>query len=111
MASSKIPDSGVHHIQLGTDKFDAALKFYTEGLGLKPYAAFGSEFRIAMLALDDGALIELKECPPAEGEQSPRWVHLAIATSDARTAYQVALDAGAVSVMEPRDANLGAACR
>jgi hypothetical protein len=38
-----------------------------------------------------------------EPEANARWAHIAVATSDARKAYSLALEAGAMSRNEPRD--------
>ena len=54
MANEIIKGMGFHHIALKALDFDAALKFYTEGLGMKFYTSWGEgEKKIAMLDLGD----------------------------------------------------------
>ena len=52
MANEIIKGMGFHHVALKAVDFDAALKFYTEGLGMKFYTTWGEgNGKIAMNAI------------------------------------------------------------
>ena len=104
--------NGVHHIALRALDFDASMKFYTEGLGLKVRTTWQSGAnRAAMIELGGGSCIELFEGGVGEktepAMQAGEWFHLALRTDDTDAVYQAALAAGATSKMEPKSAQIG----
>ncbi|MEI6132237.1 MAG: VOC family protein [Bacillota bacterium] len=106
---TKIKNSGFHHIAVKVTDFEKSVEFYTKGLGLMPYAAWGEgSSRAVMLSLADGGCIELFAGGIAQGETSDgygdaagNWMHFAIRTSDAQGAFDSAIEAGAVCQKEP----------
>ncbi|MBR4961200.1 MAG: VOC family protein [Clostridia bacterium] len=103
MANEIIKGMGFHHVALKALDFEAALKFYTEGLGMKFYTSWGEgEKKIAMLDLGDGGILEL--FAGAEGDESinNRYIHFAMKVDDVDAAYETALKAGATPKMAPK---------
>lgn len=89
---------GFHHIAIRVKDFDAAVRFYQEGLGLKERLAWGEGTGRAML-LDagNGNCVEVfanATDPPAAGNI----VHIAFRTDNCDAALQRAASAGAVIV-------------
>ena len=83
MANEIIKGMGFHHIAVKALDFDASLKFYTEGLGMKYYTGWGEgNGRIAMLDLGDGGILEL--FAGAEGDEAinNRYIHFAMKVDD-----------------------------
>jgi len=96
MANDIIKGMGFHHVALKAANFDGAYKFYTEGLGLKLYTAWGDgDSRAAMLDLGDGGILELFAGGTAEIEANARYIHFAVKVDDVDSAYEIALKAGA----------------
>ncbi|MDR1570409.1 MAG: VOC family protein [Oscillospiraceae bacterium] len=105
-----MPFNGYHHIGLYVKDGGESLRFYTEGLGGKITFSFpmsGSDKTIYLVDLGGGAVVEIIPRGGEEAESNPRWVHVAVATDDARAAYQLAIDAGAKAQSAPTDAMLG----
>lgn len=106
-----VPGLGFHHIALAAKDFDRTLAFYRDGLGCPVVAAWRSApERIAMVDLGDGGRVEIFE-RPYDGaricaEFSGEWFHFAMHADDPDLAYARALEAGAVSVTPPKDADL-----
>ena len=110
MANEKIKGMGFHHVAVKALDFDAALKFYTEGLGMKFYTSWGEgEKKIAMLDLGDGGILEL--FAGAEGEEAVnnRYIHFAMKVDDVDAAYATALAAGAQPKIAPKVVPLASA--
>ncbi|MDR0553372.1 MAG: VOC family protein [Treponema sp.] len=100
---------GYHHIGLWVKDPQKSLDFYTS-LGAKIVHSFPMADKPAVINLVDlgnNAVVEIIPRGNGEEEANAHWAHLAIRTDDARTAYDQALKAGAVSRSEPRDMNLG----
>ncbi len=96
MANEIIKGMGFHHVALKTADFDASCKFYTEGLGMKLYAAWGEgDNRAAMLDLGDGGILELFAGGTTEDAANARFFHFAMKVDDVDAAYETALKAGA----------------
>ncbi|MBE6598416.1 MAG: VOC family protein [Ruminococcaceae bacterium] len=96
MANETIKGMGFHHIALKAADFDASYKFYTDGLGLKLYTAWGEgDSRAAMLDLGDGGILELFAGGTGEDQSNPRFFHFAMKVDDVDAAYETALKAGA----------------
>lgn len=103
MANEIIQGMGFHHIALKAADFDAAFKFYTEGLGLKFYTSWGEgDGKIAMLDLGDGGILELFAGGEDIPQTSPRYIHFAVKVDDVDAAYAAALKAGAKPKSEPK---------
>jgi glyoxylase I family protein len=102
-----IGGGGFHHIAMRVQDFDASLKFYIEGLGFAPKAAWGQgDRRAAMLDTGDGNYLELfaggQDGPKPEGAV----VHFALRTTDVDGAIERARAAGAEVTIEPKDVTI-----
>ncbi len=110
MANELIKGMGFHHVALKSADFDASLKFYTEGLGMKFYTAWGEgDGRAAMLDLGDGGILELFAGGTAEEQAAARYIHFAMKVDDVDAAYATALAAGAKSKSAPVVVPVGSA--
>ncbi len=104
MASSHdAPVSGFHHAALRAADFDASVRFYTHGLGLKQVLAWGEgKGRGVMLDAGSGNRMEIF----AGGESGPKpegaFLHLAFKTPDCDKALEAARAAGAEITAEPK---------
>jgi lactoylglutathione lyase len=101
---------GYHHIGLVVDDADRSFKFYTEGLGGKLTFSFpmgGAGKTIYLVDLGGNAVVEIIPRGNEGPESSARWAHIAVATDDARAAYDLAIKAGAATQSEPQDMMLG----
>ncbi len=103
MANEIIGGMGFHHVALMATDFEAALKFYTEGLGMKFYTMWGEgNGRIAMLDLGDGGILELfaggKDVQPA----NVGYIHFALKADDVDAAFKRAVEFGAKVKSEPK---------
>lgn len=101
---------GYHHIGLKVRDMDKSLRFYTEGLGGKVTCQFpmgSTGLTIYMVDLGENSVVELLPNGPEEAESNARWAHIALATDDARGAYDMAMAAGAVTRSAPQDMTLG----
>ncbi len=109
MANEIIKGMGFHHVALRAVDFEASLKFYTEGLGMKYYSGWGEgNGRIAMLDLGDGGILEL--FAGGEGEAvNNRYIHFAMKVDDVDAAYEVAIKAGATPKSAPKVVPLNSA--
>jgi len=109
MANAKIPDAGSHHIALSSADFGRSVKFYTEGLGMVPVAFWGAGAgRAALLDIGDGSHIEIFADGSPQAQQSERFVHFAIRTTDPDKAFEAALAAGAKEKMRPKTLSIPA---
>jgi catechol 2,3-dioxygenase-like lactoylglutathione lyase family enzyme len=102
--------NGYHHIGLYAQDLEKSLKFYTDGLGGKVTFSFpmgNSGKTIYLVDLGGNAVVEIIPKGNGEAESNAHWVHIAVATDDARAAYEKALKAGAHMQSEPRDLLLG----
>lgn len=103
MANEIIKGMGFHHIALWAADFEKAYRFYTEGLGLKPYTAWGEgNGRVAMLDLGDGGILELFAGGEKAPATCPRYIHFAMKVDDVDAAFETALKAGAKVKSEPK---------
>ncbi|MCL1795249.1 MAG: VOC family protein [Clostridia bacterium] len=103
--------SGYHHIGLIVDDAEKSLRFYTEGLGGRLQFSFpmsGTDQSIHLVDLGGNAVVEIIPRGNEGSEANARWAHIALATDNARQAYALALEAGALTRSEPKDVSLGA---
>ena len=101
--NTKIPGLGIAHIALKAKDFEKSYKFYTEGLGMIPYLAWGEgDSRAQMLKFGDGAgILELF----AGGDDSAakgKYIHFAYSVDDVDAAYAAAIAAGAKPLTPPK---------
>lgn len=98
-----IKGMGFHHIALKASDYEKAYRFYTEGLGLKLYSAWGEgDGRIAMLDLGDGGILELFAGGTDEAPINPCYIHFALGVDDVDAAYETAIRAGAIPKSAPK---------
>jgi len=102
MSNVKIPGAGSHHFAVVSADFDKSLKFYTEGLGMKPIASWGeNEGRAVLLDIGDGSHVEIFANGNTNAQKDEKIVHFAFTTTDPDLAFQNALAAGATEKMPP----------
>ncbi|MBQ3231069.1 MAG: VOC family protein [Clostridia bacterium] len=94
--------NGFHHIALKASDFEKTVAFY-KALGLTEKVRWGEgDGRAVMLNLGDGGCIEVFAGGEKRERVDERWLHLAMKTSDVDAAYKTAIEAGAVSHIEPK---------
>ena len=109
-ANKQVPGAGSHHIALASADFDRSVMFYTEGLGMRPVAAWGEGAgRAALLDIGDGSHFEIFANGTRAAQANERYVHFAIRTSDPDRAFANALAAGAREKMPPTTLTIPAA--
>ena len=103
--------NGYHHVGLFAHDAQKSLDFYTKGLGGKQTFSFpmpsDTSKTIYLVDLGGNAVIEIIPRGNGEEEINAHWAHLAIRTDDTKTAYDMAIKAGAVSRIEPKEMQLG----
>ncbi len=108
-----IPGCGTHHVAIQSRDWNASLRLYRDVLGMTPVAEFGpEERRIMLLDAGDGSHVELFQPTgetPSPGGPSPNdpVTHIALATTDTRTAIEHVRAHGYEVTVEPKDLNLG----
>jgi lactoylglutathione lyase len=100
---------GYHHIGLIVDDADRSLEFYKKLGAVETFNfPFGNEgMYIYLVDFGGGAVVEIIPRGNGGDEAHARFAHIAVATDDARAAYDLAMKAGAVSRTEPADVSLG----
>lgn len=104
MSTSK-QGPGFHHVAIRAFDFDRTIAFYTEVFGFRRHYGWGETGnRAAMLDTGDGNYVEVFE-GRSVGDDVPEGgiLHYALRVSDVDGLYRRALDAGATSVVEPKD--------
>ena len=102
MPNQKIPGAGSHHLAVAAADFDKSMAFYTEGLGMRPVAAWGEgDKRAALLDIGDGSHVELFANGTAQAQCCEKFIHFAIRTTDPDAAFANAIAAGAKEKMPP----------
>ncbi len=97
---------GFHHVAIRVVDFDASDAFY-RALGFEPVREWGAEpKRAAMLDSGDGTFIEIFEGGAPATTSEGRILHFAIRTADCYAAHALALKAGAVETVAPKDAEI-----
>jgi glyoxylase I family protein len=101
--NSVIGGGGFHHLAVKVHDFEAAVKFYTEGLGFKEKVAWGEgNSRAVMLDTGDGNYLEIFGGGSAEPTPEGAILHFALRTRDCDAAIERARKAGARVTMEPK---------
>jgi glyoxylase I family protein len=101
-----IGGGGFHHVAMKVADFDAAKKFYTEGLGFTEKITWGEgDKRAVMLDTGDGNYLEIFAGGSAA---TPEGVvmHFALRTSNCDAALARARSFGAQVTMEPKDVEI-----
>jgi glyoxylase I family protein len=105
--NSVLGGGGFHHVAIRARDFDAAVKFYTEGLGFKVKIAWGEGAkRAVMLDTGDGNYLEIFAGGSAEPKPEGAILHFALRTNDCDAAVRRATAAGAVVTMEPKNIDI-----
>ena len=104
MANARPFGPGFHHVAIRATDFEATVRFYEEGLGLRRHFGWGEgDTRAALMDTGDGNYIEIftgrKEGDIPEGGI----LHYALRTAELDVAYARAVAAGATPVVEPKD--------
>ena len=104
MANARPYGPGFHHVAIRATDFEATVRFYEQGLGLRRHFGWGEgDTRAALMDTGDGNYIEIF-AGRREGEIPEGGIlHYALRTADLDAAYARAIDAGATSVVEPKD--------
>jgi glyoxylase I family protein len=99
--------SGFHHIAMKVADFDAAVRFYKEGLGLPERIGWGEgDSRAVMLDTGNGNYIEIFAGGKAGEKPEGALLHLALRTDDVDTAVARAVAAGATVTVEPKEVTI-----
>ncbi len=103
MSNELIKGLKFHHIGLKCEDLDKSVKFYTEALGMKKYAAWGEgNSRIVMLSIGDGGIFELFAGGGDAYAQNGKWIHLAMEAEDVDAAFDKAVKGGALPLTYPK---------
>ena len=99
---------GFHHVAIRVKDFDATVRFYKEGLGLRERLAWGDgRERAILLDSGNGNCVEVF----ANGPETPvegNIVHVAFRTADCDSAIQRAAAAGATVTMPAKSVSIPA---
>jgi glyoxylase I family protein len=96
--------TGIHHVSIRTTDFERSIAFYTEGLGMQVVLRWGEgDGRAAMLDAGNENYVELFAGGAADPAPDKRMLHLALRTDDVDAALAAAVQAGAVTTIEPED--------
>jgi glyoxylase I family protein len=102
-ASEETMVSGFHHVALRAADFDASVRFYTRGLGLKPVLSWGEgDGRAVMLDAGNGNRVEVFAGGAAGKQPEGALLHMAFRTADCDRAIEAARAVGAVVTDEPK---------
>jgi glyoxylase I family protein len=105
--NAAIGGGGFHHIAVRVPDFDAAMRFYKEGLGFSERIAWGEgEKRAVMLDTGDGNYLEVfaggTTAPKADGPL----LHFALRTENTDAAIERVRAVGGQITTEPKDVTI-----
>jgi len=102
-----IGGGGFHHLAIKVHDFEAAVKFYTQGLGFAEKVAWGEgNGRAVMLDTGDGNYLEVFAGGAAGPKPEGAILHFALRTRDCDEAIKRAREAGAQVTMEPKSLDI-----
>ena len=97
--------TGFHHVAFRVTDFEAALKFFVDGLGLKVCKSWTMKKtgkRAAMISAGGNSFVEIFGSGLEEDSYDDKGMyHFALRTDDVEAAHQLALDHGATEDMAP----------
>lgn len=103
MSNEYIKGLKFHHIGLKCADLAKSVAFYTDALGMKPYAAWGEgDGRIQMMTIGDGGIFELFAGGGDAYASNGKWVHLAMEVEDVDAAFNRAIEHGAEPLTYPK---------
>ncbi|MNY15133.1 Glyoxalase-like domain protein [compost metagenome] len=106
--NKKIGGGGFHHVALRANDFDATVKFYTEGLGFVEKNNWGEgDKRAVLLDSGDGNYMEVFAGGSGEPQPEGYFFHVAFRSDNVDAAVEVAVAAGAIVTVAPKDTILG----
>jgi glyoxylase I family protein len=98
--------NGFHHVAIRVKDFDATVRFYKDGLGLKERHAWGEgDGRAVMLDAGNDNCVEVFAGGKG-GSVEGNIVHFALRTGDCDAALKRAQAAGATVTVAPKDAKI-----
>lgn len=101
--------AGIHHIELRAAGFEATLRFYCDGLGLRLKARWEEGGApAAMLEAGGGTYLEVYGAGTSQPSPDGPTLHIAFCTPNCDTALQQALSAGATLIDKPRNYHIEA---
>lgn len=99
--------TGFHHTAIRSDNFDACVRFYTEGLGLKVKITWGKDRqRAAMIDAGDGNYVEIFEHGEPAPSSEAAILHFSLRTDDCSAMTEKARAAGAEITLEPKEVTI-----
>ena len=105
-SNDAIGGGAFHHVAIQVADFDAAVRFYTEGLGFTEKVRWGDgDGRAIMLDGGDGTCVELFAGGDADLPAAPI-LHIALCTDDVDAAIARVRAAGAEITVEPKDVDI-----
>lgn len=101
-----IPELKIHHIALVAKDFEETVAFY-EKLGFVRYTGWGEgNNRIVLMDMGNGSYLEIFASSPDATEGNGRYVHIAFAVNDVKSAYDKAIALGAKEKIAPKVVSL-----
>ncbi|HAU36598.1 MAG TPA: VOC family protein [Phycisphaerales bacterium] len=98
---------GFHHVAVRVKDFDAAVRFYTEVLGLRATRGWGEgDSRAVLMDTGDGSFLEVfADGKSTDGSEAPL-MHIALNCKDVDGVTENARRAGSQVTVEPKDAEI-----
>ena len=97
---------GFHHLAMNVQRYDRAMEFYTQVLGMKVWRAWGGDgSRAAMIDAGNSNYIEIFESGE-EGAPEGRVMHFALRVDDCDAVLERVRAAGLEITTEPKDVDI-----